>query len=264
MVPSIRQIGLAAGLALGLGQSPAQAEEVDLELILAVDISGSMEYEEALTQRRGYIEALRHPQVIEAIQSGLLGRIAVTVVEWAGPGIQFVAVPWTVVADEASAETIASTLSASPLFQYRGTSISSSLLFASALFEDNGFEGTRRVIDVSGDGPNNMGVSVVYVRDMVLAEGIVINGLPIMINPSGMGLSMVGLDVYYEDCVIGGPGSFIIPVNSADQFAEAIRRKLVLEIAAIPPPAGDPMVVPVQNRVPRIDCFIGERMRGIP
>ncbi|MCC6984450.1 MAG: DUF1194 domain-containing protein [Bauldia sp.] len=264
MVPTIRQLGLAAGLALGLSLGPVRAEEVDLELILAVDISGSMEFDEALTQRRGYVEALRHPEVVRAIQSGLLGKIALTVVEWAGPGIQFIAVPWTVVEDQESAESVAVALSGMPLFQYRGTSISSSLLFTSALFQDNGFEGTRRVIDISGDGPNNMGVSVVYVRDMVLAEGIVINGLPIMINPSGMGLSMLGLDVYYEDCVIGGPGSFIIPVDSADQFAEAIRRKLVLEIAAAPAPPADAELIPVQTRVPRIDCFIGERMRGIP
>jgi hypothetical protein len=250
---------------LSLAQAaPAQAVEVDLELILAVDVSGSMEFEEALTQRRGYIEALRHPEVVNAIQSGLLGRIAVTVVEWAGPGIQFIAVPWTVVEDQASAEGVAAALTGIPLFQYRGTSISSSLLFTSALFEDNGFEGTRRVIDISGDGPNNMGVSVVYVRDLVLAEGIIINGLPIMINPSGIGLSLLGLDVYYEDCVIGGPGSFIIPVDNADQFAEAIRRKLVMEIAAAPLPTDQAATVPVQARVPRIDCLIGERMRGLP
>lgn len=264
MAQSVRRLGLSAGLILALGQGVASAEEVDLELILAVDISGSMEYEEALTQRQGYIDALRHPEVVRAITSGLLGRVAITVVEWAGPGIQFNSVPWTVVYDQASADQVADAVTMLPLVQYRGTSISSSLLFASRLFEDNGFEGIRRVIDVSGDGPNNMGVSVTFVRDLVLAEGIIINGLPIMINPSGMGFSPLGLDVYYEDCVIGGPGSFIVPVDNADQFAAAIRRKLVLEIAAAPSPAAEPSIVPVQARVPRIDCLIGERMRGIP
>ncbi len=264
MARSVRTFGLAAGLVFAFGPGLASAEEVDLELILAVDISGSMEYQEALTQRRGYIEALRHPEVVRAITSGLLGRVAVTVVEWAGPGIQFNSVPWTVVYDQRSADGVADAVASLPLVQYRGTSISSSLLFASRLFEDNGFEGLRRVIDVSGDGPNNMGVSVTFVRDLILADGIIINGLPIMINPSGMGFSPLGLDVYYEDCVIGGPGSFIIPVDSPDQFADAIRRKLVLEIAAAPIPAREPRIVPVQNPVPRIDCLIGERMRGIP
>lgn len=264
MVPTLRQFGFAVSAVLLLGQFAAKAEEVDLELILAIDVSGSMEYREALIQRRGYVEALRHPDVVRAITSGIVGRVAVTVVEWAGTGLQTNPVPWTIVDDQASADRLSAAVAALPLVQRRGTSISSSLLFASRLFDDNGFEGIRRVIDVSGDGPNNMGVSVTFVRDLVLADGIIINGLPIMISPSSMGLSPFGLDVYYEDCVIGGPGAFIVPVESADQFAEAIRRKLILEIAgASAPRAGGPQLVPVQDRAPRVDCLIGERMRDL-
>ena len=243
--------------------APSAAEvEVDLELVLAVDISGSMSFEEQVLQRRGYIEALEHPQVLSAIQGGLTGKIAVTVVQWAGVGLHHVVVPWTLVEDEASAREITGVLRSSPLFEMRGTSISDSILFTSSLFRDNGFSGFRNVIDMSGDGANNQGMPVQYAREIALARGVVINGLPIMREGGEIGGTGFGLDVYYEDCVIGGPGAFIVAVDGPENFAEAIRRKMVLEIAGLMPEGTREGIVPVQAVAPRIDCTIGERLRG--
>jgi hypothetical protein len=138
------------------------------------------------------------------------------------------------------------------------TSISGALMFSAALFEGNGFRGIRRVIDVSGDGTNNQGPLVTLVRDDVVAKGIVINGLPIMLKePQPGSIDIKDLDIYYEDCVIGGPGAFVIPIRERDQFKEATRTKLVLEIAGRTPP---PRVIPAQSRAPRISCTIGEQM----
>jgi hypothetical protein len=244
-------------------QQGAGEIEVDLELVLAVDISGSMSFEEQVLQRRGYIEALEHEEVLNAIRSGLLGKVAITVVQWAGVGLHHVLVPWTLVEDEAGARSITDILRSSALFEMRGTSISDSILFSSALFEDNGFAGYRNVIDVSGDGANNMGMPIQGAREIVLARGIVINGLPIVRYGEQLGATGYGLDVYYEDCVIGGPGAFMIPIEGPEAFGPAIRRKLVLEIAGLMPDGNPPSaVVPVQAVAPRIDCMIGERMRG--
>ncbi len=261
--PALAQLG-PNGIVPLRPQDRAPAEvEVDLELVLAVDISGSMSYEEQVVQRLGYIEALEHPEVMAAITGGLTGKIAITVVQWAGVGLQHVVVPWTLVEDEASVRQITGILRSSPLFELRGTSISDSILFSSALFPGNGFAGFRNVIDVSGDGANNQGVPIQYARQLVLARDIVINGLPIMREGGEIGGTGYGLDVYYEDCVIGGPGAFVVPVDGEDNFAQAIRRKLVLEIADLAPEGTrDDGIVPAQALAPRIDCLIGERMRG--
>jgi hypothetical protein len=243
--------------------APPPAEiEVDLELVLAVDISGSMSYEEQVLQRMGYIEALEHPEVMAAIKGGLTGKIAVTVVQWAGVGLHHIVVPWTLVEDEATVGEITAILRSSPLFELRGTSISDSILFASSLFRENGFSGFRNVIDVSGDGANNQGMPIQYARELVLSRDVVINGLPIMREGEELGNTGYGLDVYYEDCVIGGPGAFIVPVDGPENFAEAIRRKLVLEIAGLTPSGPPSAIVPVQAVAPRVSCLIGERMRG--
>lgn len=254
---------LAAGaiLLISLPAAVVHAADmpVDLELVLAVDVSGSMDAEEQQLQRSGYIAAVTHPSVLGAIRAGAYSRIALAYVEWAGPGAQLVTVPWSLIEDGASAGRFAAGLAAAPAARIRGTSISGGLMFAARLFADNGYEGFRRVIDVSGDGPNNMGLPVVPTRDAVLAQGMVINGLPIMLRPSGYGFgSIANLDVYYQDCVIGGPGSFVIPVTDPDQFAEAIRQKLVLEIAGDPPPL---RLAQGGERTPRVDCMIGERQR---
>jgi hypothetical protein len=207
----------------------------------------------------GYVAAFSHPNVIAAIGSGLYGRIAVTFVEWAGPASQEVIVPWRLVDGRAVAESVAAELAAAPSARIRGTSISGALAFSSALFDGNGFASARRVIDVSGDGPNNMGLPVVPVRDAVIAQGVTINGLPLTLRPGGSwGLPAGLLDIYYEDCVIGGPGAFFVSVQAPEHLADAIRRKLVLEIVG-PIPA----IVPAQitDRPARIDCLIGEKTR---
>jgi hypothetical protein len=248
-----------AALMLLAGAAAAQEVEVDLELVLAVDVSRSMDPTEQDLQKSGYVAALQHPEVIAAISAGFLGRIAVTYVEWAGPGSQAVIAPWTVIDGEASARAFARSIADRPVSYLRGTSISGALAYTSGLFDGNGFTAARQVIDVSGDGPNNMGFPVLEARRAVLERGITINGLPIMLNADYFGgYSIRELDIYYEDCVIGGPGAFLITVESMDRIAEAIRRKLVLEIAGSPA-----MIVPAQfgEREPRIDCLIGEKLR---
>ena len=253
---------LALGMVAMAAMPAHAATHVDLELVIAVDISRSMDYEEQALQRDGYVEALRHPEVVAAIQSGVTGRVAITYVEWAGPFQQAVVVPWTTVSDMAEAESFAAMVGAAPIIRERGTSISQGLEFSADLFEISGLDAPRQVIDISGDGPNNMGLPVAPVRDRIVAQGITINGLPIMIRPAyAVGpYSIPDLDIYYEDCVIGGPGAFMITVDDMAQFAVAIRRKLVLEIAGMMP---EPRLMRASYRAPpRIDCLIGEKQRG--
>jgi hypothetical protein len=197
--------------------------------------------------------------VISAIRTGGYGRIAAAYVEWAGPMAQQITVPWRLIAGGEDAASFVGELAEAPLVRFRGTSISGVLEFVAPLFEGNGYEGFRRVIDISGDGPNNMGGPLAPVREAVLAKGITINGLPIMIRPSPSGYGgRSGLDIYYEDCVIGGPGAFIVPVDAPEQMTDAIRRKLVLEIAGLPPRA---TLAQMAQRQGRIDCTVAERLR---
>ena len=264
----MRRIGSAGWVAgvmlLGAPCTPhAVAAEmpVDLELVLAVDVSGSMDRDEQAIQRRGYVEAFSHPDLMNAVRSGPYGRIAVTYVEWAGPSSQSVTVPWTLIDASEAAADFAAGLAEASLSRIRGTSISGLFMFAAPLFEANGFLGLRRAIDISGDGPNNAGMPVDAARNAVLATGIVINGLPIAVKEPGY--SAIGgtdLVAYYRDCVIGGPGAFVIPVTAPEQLAEAIRRKLVLEIAGLPPR----LVPAAQAATPTaMDCTIGERLRRL-
>lgn len=245
------------------GALPARAAdtEVDLELVLAVDVSRSMDADEQKLQRDGYVKALRDPQVIQAIQSGAIGRIAITYFEWAGPGFQTLIAPWSLISNAADANAFADRLAAGPISRETGTSISSGLYFAVGRFADNGFTGERRAIDVSGDGPNNAGRPVDQTRDWVVGRGITINGLPIVLRPSytASAFGIPNLDAYYQDCVIGGPGAFMIAVTSPENFETAIRRKLVTEIAGLPA-----RVIPAADveAVPRVDCQIGEKSRG--
>jgi hypothetical protein len=235
-----RRMALIAGL-IGLAALPATAEDlpVDLELVLAVDISGSVDVVEAQLQREGYIAALRHPHVIEAIQSGMFRRIVVTYVEWAGDHYQRTMLDWTLLEDAAGAHGFADALAETPLMSAHWTSLSGAIDYAAGLFENNGFEGVRRVIDVSGDGYNNRGRRVELARDEAVAAGITINGLPIVNdrpNPWG-GSPPKDLDLYFEELVIGGPGAFIVVAEDYTAFASAILSKLLLEIAsAMPPP----------------------------
>jgi hypothetical protein len=242
--------------------APARADDVavDLELVLAVDTSFSMDYTEQRLQLDGYVLAFRHPEVIAALRSGLHRRIAVAFVEWGGVGFQRIKVDWTLVDDEASANAFADRLGERQLVSLPRTSIADAISYSSMLFDGNGYEGTRRVIDVSGDGPNNQGIAVTEARDIAVSQGITVNGLPILLRPgeSAGYFDLENLDVYYQDCVIGGPASFAVPVYDKNNFAEAIRKKLILEMAG-----RVPKVTPAQfslTPAPRIDCLIGEKL----
>ena len=209
---------------------------VDLELVLAVDVSGSVDEEEGKLQRMGYVNAFRSPSVLRAIQSGRRKRIAVTYMEWAGFDFQRIVVGWRGIHDKASAEEFAFLLSQAPVGVGPYTSISGAIEFALPLFENNGFSSERRVIDISGDGPNNSGDFVIHARDRAIRAGVTINGLPIVNNrPSPWGrMPMPNLDLYYRKCVIGGRRSFIVVANDFKSFGRAIRRKLILEIVGLP------------------------------
>jgi hypothetical protein len=211
----------------------AAEREVDLELVLAADISSSMDSEEAALVRQGFIRAFRHPDVIDAIQRGQLGRIAVTYVEWGHHQYQRTRVDWAEVEDAGSAATFAEAVERSSVILVEWTSISGAISFGAQSFEGNGFHSERRIIDISGDGPNNKGPYVTQARDRALAGGIVINGLPIINDrPQVYGYPpFPDLDIYYEDCVIGGPGAFVVVADGFKDFARAVLRKLVTEIA---------------------------------
>lgn len=237
----------------------AQLDGVDLELVLAVDVSWSMDLEEQQLQRDGYVQAFRDPQIQKAIMSGPNRAIAVTYIEWAGPPSQFVVLPWTIIRSVADAERVADALAAAPISRHRMTSITNALDFSARQFSPQPPPGTRRVIDISGDGPNNAGGPVTEVRDRLVADGIVINGLPVVVRPSVSGtfFDIPNLEEYYEACVVGGPGAFVIAIRDKDQFATAIRQKLLLEISGWQPM---PRVVPVQLKppAPKVDCLVGE------
>ena len=235
----------------------ATAEEVDVELFLAVDVSRSMNAAEIEIQRRGYAEALASPEVWEAVRGGLIGRIAITYVEWAGTQAQTVVIPWTRIDSRADLTDMADSIGTWPSQGMRRTSISGILRYAAASIADNRFDGLRRVIDISGDGPNNEGAPVLEARAQVLAQGIIVNGLPLMTRDEMSRIwDLPDLDAYYRHCVIGGPGAFVIPVQDWAQFAPAIKRKLVLEIAGLPP-----RLVPAQMQAaPDYDCLAGEKL----
>lgn len=256
---------LAAAAALFTGTASA-AEPVDVELVLAVDVSLSMSPTELNIQRDGYAAALTHDRVLQAIAEGAYGKIAVTYFEWAGVTSHHVIVPWTIIANKADAERVAAKLSAQPANSARRTSIAAALDFGADLFAESQFRGMKRVIDISGDGPNNQGEPVEMARDAVIRQGITINGLPLMTTGGfSSTYDVTDLDRYYTDCVIGGPGAFMIPVNDWSQFPEAIRRKLVLELAGPLSPARQaeeaehPPVVKAQA-APTADCLVGEKM----
>ncbi len=260
----------AGGLALALVLAAVAARPgvraavaVDLELVLAVDVSGSVDYEEGRLQRQGYVAAIVDPKVVAAIRSGILGRIAVSYFEWSGEARQRLVVDWTLIDGEASARAFAIKLFNTPLVIGRFTSISGAIGTAMALFAVSDFEGTRRVIDISGDGPNNVGGLVTGARDAAVAAGLIINGLPIINDrPNIMGYpNLPGLDRYYRKCVIGGPGAFIVVARDRTAFAAAIRRKMILEIAARPerPPLRHRVAATVPAAARAMPCDIGER-----
>ena len=244
---------------------PSLAKEyVDLELVLAVDVSLSMDRDEQRLQRDGYVAAIRDPKFIKAVQGGPNGRIALTYVEWAGAGIQSVVIPWRLIKTGLDANAFADELAAKPIQRAMMTSISEVMSVARELFKSSPVQGLRRVIDVSGDGPNNSGRPVELVRDRVVGQGIVINGLAIRLK-KGIGaysyFNLPDLDRYYRDCVIGGPGSFVLSIRDKAEFATAIRQKLLLEIAGLTPqPAVRLQRAEWRTAADKYDCLIGEKM----
>jgi hypothetical protein len=230
----------------GVADLRLNAIPVDTELVIAVDVSNSMDPEEQALQREGYILGLTSREFLTALREGANGRIAITYFEWAAINDQKIVLPWRLIDGQASAEAAAEQIKRTPYRRAPRTSIFGALQFALPLFNNSGYNGLRRVIDVSGDGTNNMGPPVTIMRDQVLDAGITINGLPIMLTRGyATGPDIPNLDVYYEDCVSGGPGSFVIAIHEREQFKQATRDKLVQEIAAAP---RKPRVIPAQAR----------------
>ena len=210
--------------------APAAAQTaVDLQLVLAVDASGSVNQYRFDLQKQGYVAAFRHPRVLQAIRSGGNQSIAVTMVQWTGPAMQFQVVGWSRIADERTSAAFAAAIEETPRQLFGGgTSISGAIDHAMSLFPKNPFRGGRRVVDISGDGSNNRGRPVTLARDEAVASGVGINGLPILaLEPD--------LDRYYYDNVIGGPGAFMIAADRYETFGEAILKKLIAEIAGRAP-----------------------------
>jgi len=242
---------LAFGLAVpAAARLAAQDMAVDLELVLAVDVSGSIDAEEFKLQRLGYAAAFRDPRLLQAIHSGPLQRIAVTLVDWAGAEYQTISVGWTLIDDESSAEQFADAVLKAPRPFARWTSLSGAIDFSAPLFDNNSFAGARRVLDVSGDGVNNSGRPAIPARDAALARGITINGLVL----SGVMLDQVApwrsLEEYFTKNVIGGQGAFVIVAENIDDFRRAVLTKLIREVADLPPGEGTRLAMSLAGEAP--------------
>lgn len=237
-------------------------EKVDVALVLSVDISYSMDLDEQRLQREGYYGALLSNEVQKAIASGLHGRIAISYMEWAGVEQTRVVIGWRIIDGITSAQQFVRDLKAIPPMRARRTSISAGLEKSMEMLTALPYFAEKQVIDISGDGANNDGKFVENVRDEVVRKGITINGLPIMVKAPNAGwMDIDNLDEYYSDCVIGGQGSFMIPIKSKDDFLTATKRKMILELSAAPPNFEfEPTIIKTQSRQ-KIDCLIGERLR---
>ena len=254
--------GDVAGIAAPNPNSQLAAKEnlasVDVELIIAVDVSYSMDMDELAIQREGYAQAIISKEFLQALKSLPNGKISVTYFEWAASSDQKIIIPWRVIDGPETADAVANEIMKTPIRRASRTSISGAIYFAMPLFDENPYKGLRRVIDISGDGPNNNGAPIMGARDAALAKGITINGLPIMVKePSYSTMDIDNLDWYYEDCVIGGPGSFVVSIKDRDKFKEAIRTKLLLEVAGRTP---ERPVIPAADKEPRMSCMIGEKI----
>jgi hypothetical protein len=253
-VPSVA----APNNARKLAQEGDSRPTVDIELILAVDVSYSMDIDELAVQREGYAEAIQSKEFLQALKTLPNGKVAVTYFEWAASNDQKIIIPWRVIDGPESADAVADEILKTPVRRASRTSISGAIYFAMPLFDQDPYRGLRRVIDISGDGPNNNGAPVTGARDEALSKGITINGLPIMVKePSYSTMDIDNLDYYYEDCVIGGPGSFVVSIKNRDKFKEAIRTKLLLEVAGRTP---ERRIIPVAEKEPRVSCLIGEKI----
>src|SRR6202163_4365126 len=231
---------------------------VDVELVIAVDVSYSMDLDELAVQREGYAQAIVSKDFLQAMRTGPTSKVAVTYFEWSASSDQKIIILRRVIDGPESADAVAAEIMKTPVRRCSRPSISGAINFAMPLFEENPYRGLRRVIDISGDGPNNNGAPVTGARDAALEKGITINGLPIMVKePSYSTMDIDDLDFYYEDCVIGGPGSFVVAIRDRDKFKEAIRTKLLLEVAGRTP---EQRIVPVAEKEPRVPCLIGEKI----
>jgi hypothetical protein len=238
--------------------SDKDAAAVDVELVLATDVSYSMDMDELAVQREGYAQALVSKEFLQALKSLPHGKIAITYFEWAASSDQKIIIPWRLIDGPETADAVSAEIMKTPVRRASRTSISGAIYFAMPLFDENPYHGLRKVIDISGDGPNNNGAPVTGAREEALSKGIVINGLPIMVKePSYSTMDIDNLDWYYEDCVIGGPGSFVVPIKDREKFKEAIRTKLLLEVAGRTP---ERPTVPVADKEPRVSCLIGEKI----
>jgi hypothetical protein len=248
----------APGPQVAQQRAEPDANTVDVQLILAVDVSYSMDMDELAVQREGYAQAIVSKDFLQALKTGPTGKVAVTYFEWAASSDQKIIIPWRVIDGPESADAVAAEIMKTPIRRASRTSISGAIYFAMPLFDESPYHGLRRVIDISGDGPNNNGSPVTIARDEALSKGISINGLPIMVKePSYSTMDIDNLDFYYEDCVIGGRGSFVIPIKDREKFKEAIRTKLLMEVAG-----RVPETVPVADKEhePRVPCMIGEKI----
>ena len=236
-----RQVLAALGLGIGFAgfrpsrtdaQSGGAAEIVDVEIVLAADGSGSIDDEELALQRRGYAEAITHPDVVRTILGGLHGRIAIAYIEWGGPYSQHTIVDWTLIDSEESAQAFAADLVEAPRAAQGYNSISGAIDYSVQKINTNSFNGLRKIIDVSGDGPQNGGRPVQAARDDAVAQGITINALVVKSRGGGYpGPRGEPLEEHYRNDVIGGFGAFVMTADETLRFNEAVRRKLVLEIA---------------------------------
>jgi hypothetical protein len=229
-----RRTALVGSLAVLASSGAAKADTpVDLLLVLAVDVSRSIDEVEAELQRRGYVEALTNDRVIDAILSGEHKRIAVCYTEWAGTHYQMVVIDWSLIDSASAARRFADKLAEAPRTSQSWTAVGAALAFAAQRFDNSGYSSRRHVIDISGDGRTNDGPPAEMVRDKLVTQGVVINGLPVMMNRTNFGRPPdTGLDKYYEESVIGGPGSFMIAAVNFDDFGRAVRTKLIREISA--------------------------------
>ena len=248
MGPIFPRFLVPAAVFCALALAPVLAAPVDVELVLAVDASGSVDEEEYALQRAGYAKAFSHPRVIAAIRGGVHRAVAVTYIEWTGPGLYEEIAGWTLIDDANSAKGFAERLFTTPRELFSGgTAVGDAIIYSATLFDDNGFEGARRVIDISGDGPTNKGRPASWARDETVRQGITINGLPIIDE-------YYGLHVFFLDHVIGGPGAFVIPAKDFASFQSAVLSKLIREIAGIVPPPRPPKVPPKAPGKTRVDA----------
>lgn len=223
--------------------------EVDVQLLLMIDVSLSMDNSEQALQRQSYVAAFRDSLILDAIRSGPNGRIAVALIEWSGEREQTIIVPWMLIDGPQSGDAFARSLEARQTGRMSRTSISAALMFGARYMEDSIYTGIRRVIDMSGDGSNNDGPSMLVARKAIADAGIIVNGLPLVIDrvATRSRPGEIGLEDYYEACVLAGAGSFMIPVRSMDGFRDALKTKLILEIAGIWPDPALARVLPASS-----------------